>query len=59
MTAQVGSAESQPAAAGLPFHQSAPLLLCITRQQNVTECWGSSTSTAIPPATASDFVAQH
>ena len=38
-----------------PFCQTAPLLLSVTRQQNVKKCWREgSTSVAIPPPSASD-----
>jgi len=44
----------------LLFCQTAPLLLSVTWQQNVTEyCWDDSTSTAGPPMSASDVVGQH
>ena len=43
-----------------PFGQIAPLLPSATWQQNVTEYWWEdSTSTAIPPTSASDTVDQH
>ena len=43
-----------------PFSQTAPLLSSVARQQNLTEYWREgSTSTAIPPISASDFVDQH
>jgi hypothetical protein len=43
-----------------PFCQTAPLLLSVARQQNLTEYWREgSTSTAISTAFASDFVGQH
>ena len=40
--------------------QNAPLLLSISRQQNVTEySWEGSTPSATPPTSASDVIAQH
>ena len=40
--------------------QTAPLLPSVTQQQNVMECWWEgSTSTAIPPPSASDVMGQH
>lgn len=42
-----------------PLPQTAPLLPSVTRQQNVVDYWReSSTSTAIPPPSASDIVGQ-
>lgn len=42
-----------------PLPQTAPLLPSVTRQQNVVDYWReSSTSTAIPPLSASDIVGQ-
>ena len=43
-----------------PFCQSAPLLPSVTWQHHVTEYWREgSTSTAVPPTSASDAVGQH
>ena len=43
----------------MPFHQTAPLLPSVTRQQNEMEhMWEGSTSTAIPPTLASEIVSQ-
>ena len=43
-----------------PFCQTAPLLPSVTWQQHVIEYWWEgSTSTAIPPTFAFDFVGQH
>ena len=43
-----------------PSCQSAPLLPSVTRQQHVTEhWWEDSTSTAVPPTSASDVAGQH
>ena len=42
------------------FYQSAPLLPSVTWQQHVMKYrWEGSTSTAIPPTSASDAVGQH
>jgi len=44
----------------IPLCQTAPLLPPVAQQQNVTEYgWEDSTSTAIPPPSASDFVEHH
>ena len=44
----------------MPFCQTAPLLPSVTEQQNAVEYWWEgSTSTAIPPISASGFVGQH
>ena len=41
-------------------YQSAPLLLSVAQQQNVKEYWWEgSTSTIIPPVSASDVLVQH
>ena len=43
-----------------PFCQTSPLLPSVTWQQNIIEYWQEgSTSTAIPPTSASDTVCQH
>ena len=43
-----------------PSCQTAPLLLSVTWQQNVMEYWWEvSTSTVIPPTSASDVMGQH
>ena len=44
----------------MPFCQTAPLLPFVTGQQHVTEnWWEGSTSTVIPPTSASDIKGQH
>lgn len=44
----------------MPCCRSAPLLLYVTRQQNLREYWREgSTSTARTPTSASDSVGQH
>jgi len=44
----------------IPFCQTVPLLPSVTQKQNVTEYWREdSTSTAIPPISASDVMDQH
>ena len=43
-----------------PFYQTAPVLSSVTQQQNVKGYWWEgSTSTAVPPTSASDAVGQH
>ena len=42
------------------FRQTAPSLISVTWQQNVTKYWWEgSTSTAIPPIFVSDIMGQH
>ena len=42
------------------LHQTVPLLPSVTELQNAMECWQEgSTSTAIPPPSASGVMGQH
>jgi len=42
-----------------PCCQTAPLLLFVTWQQNITEYWRAGSTSAIPLTSASDVVGQH